>query len=124
MWEGLSNLLQGAGSSIKDWAGSTDWDNMSVLLGRTGAAVSPQDSWQQRLGASAAEMGAQEQSRKYLSELLGGSDEGQGQKQEKTTESKESSSKSKLSEEQYESLAHPGLGDLLTGFFAKDIIGR
>jgi flagellar hook-basal body complex protein FliE len=46
--------------------------DLAVLLGRAGAAVSPNDSWQQRLGATAADMASAEQDRKFLADLLGG----------------------------------------------------
>lgn len=45
--------------------------DLAVLLGRAGAAVSPNDSWQQRLGATAADMASAEQDRKFLADLLG-----------------------------------------------------
>lgn len=47
-------------------------EDLAVLLGKAGAAVSPEGSWQQRLGGEAADMASAEQDRKFLADLLGG----------------------------------------------------
>ena len=65
--------------------GSKYWDpkpGLASVLGRTGAAISPQDSWQQRLGATAADIAQKEQGRRYLAELLAGNLERDGMVQE------------------------------------------
>lgn len=49
-----------------------DMLDLATLLGRAGEAVSPEGSWQQRVGGSAAELAGAEQDRKYLADLLGG----------------------------------------------------
>lgn len=80
MWEGLKTLLGGAGNKMEN----IGMENLAVLLGTAGSAISPQESWQQRLGAGAAELAAQEQTRRYLAELLGGEEEEPKTKSPKT----------------------------------------
>jgi hypothetical protein len=94
---------------------------MSVLLGKTGAAVSPKDSWQQRLGATAAQMGAQEQTRRYLAELLGasGKEESTSKSDSKSSESKDEGSE--LEAEQINTLSNLGLGSLLADYFSVNL---
>lgn len=46
--------------------------DLAVLLGKAGAAISSNDSWQQRLGETAADMASAEQDRKFLADLLSG----------------------------------------------------
>jgi hypothetical protein len=109
----LGSWLGGA----KNWFESLDSDNMAVLLGRAGAAVSPKDSWQQRLGATAAKMGAQEQSRKYLSELLGTTAEEEEEEGAIGTKG----NKSKLTTGQLDALRNPGLGSVLSDYFSRSL---
>ena len=112
----LGSWLGGAGN----WFESLDSDNMAVLLGRAGAAVSPKDSWQQRLGAAAAEMGAQEQSRKYLSELLGTTAEDEAETEEEGAIGTKGY-KSKLTTGQLDALRNPGLGSVLSDYFSRSL---
>jgi len=46
--------------------------DLAALLGSGAEAISPQDSWQQRLGQTAGEMAGQEQDRRFLADLLSG----------------------------------------------------
>ena len=114
----LGSWLGGA----KNWFESLDSDNMAVLLGRAGAAVSPKDSWQQRLGATAAKMGAQEQSRKYLSELLGTTAEDEAETEEEEEGAIGTKGyKSKLTTGQLDALRNPGLGSVLSDYFSRSL---
>lgn len=99
---------------LSKWLGDIDYNNLSVLLGRAGTAMSPKNSWQQRLGATAAEMGAQEQTRKYLAELLGASDEKKSDSKSREPRSDEKGSE--LEAEQINTLGSLGLGSLLADF--------
>ena len=46
--------------------------DLAALLGSGAEAISPQDSWQQRLGQTAGEIAGQEQDRRFLADLLSG----------------------------------------------------
>jgi len=86
------------------------WDpkpGLANTLGKVGASISPEGSWQQRLGATAAKTGQQEQSRRYLAELLTGSKEAQTPAIENKTESKGEGS------------SLMDIGSLLSGYFDK-----
>ena len=116
----LGSWLGGA----ENWFESLDTNDMAVLLGRAGAAVSPKDSWQQRLGATAAKMGAQEQSRKYLSELLGTTAEDEAETEEEEEEEGAigtKGNKSKLTTGQLDALRNPGLGSVLSDYFSRSL---
>lgn len=63
---GLSDLLSGVGKFFEK-----NPEGAAHMLGQFGAAISPQGSWQERLGAAASQMSQNEQGRKFLAELLG-----------------------------------------------------
>jgi len=64
---GMSDALAGIGKAIEK-----NPETFSSVLGSFGQAISPQDSWQSRLGGAAADMGQQELQRQFLQQLLGG----------------------------------------------------
>ena len=87
---------------------------LARMLGMAGAAISPEDSWQQRLGATAAEMARKEQGRRYLAELLAGKLERDGALQEGEDKGGKKEGESESS----------GLGELsdLGGLFESDAL--
>jgi len=108
----------GGGGGFWNWSNFTNtqskyWDpkpGLASTLGKTGAAIAPEGSWQQRLGATAAQTGKQEQGRRYLSELLAGNREAQTPAPDADGEKKEKGS----------SLSSLGsIGDLLSGYFSQ-----
>jgi hypothetical protein len=64
-------------------------------------------------------MGAQEQSRKYLAELLGAADEKKSDS--KSGESKSDEKESELEAEQINTLSNLGLGSLLADYFSVNL---
>lgn len=119
MWEGLKNLLSGT----KDWAQNAEVSTgLATMLGEFGSAVSQEGSWQDRLGASAAELGREEQSRKYLADILAGKpgdQQGQEPKGQQASgkKSESDSGESDLSRDQADALRDPGLGSILSEYF-------
>lgn len=91
----------GGGGGFWNWGNFTNtnskyWDpkpGLANTLGKVGAAISPEGSWQQKLGATAAKTGQQEQGRRYLAELLAGTMEDRGVLPEKTGGEEEKKSK-------------------------------
>lgn len=77
---GFSGSAGGGGGGFWNMSNFTNMDSkywdpkpgLANTLGKVGAAISPKGSWQQRLGATAAKTGQQEQGRRYLAELLAG----------------------------------------------------
>ena len=72
----LLSLFGLGGQGIGEEAGSfkqllSDPLAMATVLGQLGSAISPPNSWQSRLGGTAAELAANAQARKYLSSLFG-----------------------------------------------------
>ena len=72
---GMSDALAGIGKAIEK-----NPEVFSSVLGTFGQAVSPQNSWQSRLGGATAGMAQGELQRQFLQQLLGG--EGLGEEEE------------------------------------------
>ena len=83
MFENLSGWLSGMGDKM---GGTEPNPGLASLLGGIGGAMSPQDSWQQRLNQTAYQMAQEEQARRYLAEILGLGEE-EGEEGKKSTKS-------------------------------------
>lgn len=68
---GLSDLLGGLGRFFEK-----NPEGAAHMLGQFGTAIAGPETWQGRLGAAASGMAQNEQSRKFLSDLLGEDQDG------------------------------------------------